>query len=268
MLTVNFALLANPAQAAGFDERMKAPLMKDAGTLRTQAQSYSARFAALQGAGPEQLITNRALAGERFDLSWQIQQAIDVGRPLGDLSAIGFVDRGDGSYGIDLQQFPQWDRVDQTLTALLPQMDWDVYSRDLANRGMTNSAVAKLKDYVASHDARVAVGEKTLPISLSFSHVIRKFDKIKRPVPDAIVLSYVYQRERAGADATREWTAGLLESVDAHSAHILLSAFAEGHPAYIWAPSDQPAGIADILATVRRPDFEELATASAKGVAP
>jgi len=268
MLIFNLALLANAAQAAEFDERVKAPLMKDAGSLRTQAQSYSARFAALQGASADQLITNRALASERFDLSWQIQQAIDVRRPLGDLSAVGFVDRGDGSYDIDLREFPQWDRVDQTLTALMPQMNWDVYSRDLMNRGMSKADVEKLKQYVASHDVRIAVGEKTLPISLGFGRTVRKFDKLKRPVADALVLSYVYQRERSGAEATREWAAGLLGSVDAASARILLSTLSEGHPSYIWAPSDQSAGIADILATVRQPDFESLATASAKGEAP
>ncbi|MEO8061116.1 MAG: hypothetical protein ABI821_00060 [Pseudomonadota bacterium] len=263
-----FASLAGNVQAAEFDQKLSAPLMKDAGTLRTQAQSYSTRFVALQGAGPEQLITNRALASERFDLAWQIQQSIDVHRPLGDLSAVGFVDRGDGSFSIDLEKFPQWDRLDQALSGLLPQLEWEAYSRELINRGMARNEAVKMGAYVASHNVRAAVGAKTLPISLGFSRLVRKFDKLKRPVPDALVLSYVYQRERAAAEATREWTAGLLESVDAQGARVLLSVAAEGQPTYIWGPSDQPGGIADILATVRQPNFEQLVTASANGEAP
>jgi hypothetical protein len=259
------ASLAVTAQAVEFDERLKVPLMKDAGTLRTQAQSFSARFADLKDAGPEQLITNSTLARERFDLAWQIQQAIDVHRPLGDLTTLGFVSRGDGSYSIDLNAFPQWNRLDQQLAGLLPQMNWDVFMRQLVDRGMPPAEVAKLKQYVATHDARASAGEKALPISLSFARIVGKYDKLKQPVPDPVVLSYVYQRARSTADATREWADGLLTSVGAQSARILLSSLGEGQSTSVWAPDNQPAGLADILATVRQPDFEARATAQAKG---
>lgn len=267
-LMLMLAGFAGVAGAVDFDERVKAPLMKDAGTLRAQAQSFSARFAELQAAGPEQLITNRTLAGERFDLAWQIQQAIDVGRPLGDVSGIGFVNRGDGSYSIDLDAFPQWDRIDRELSEVLPRLNWDAFEQQLMNRGMQKEAAAKLKAYVDTHDVRAATNAKLLPISLSFSKLVGKFDKLKRPVSDATVLSYVYQRARAASEGSREWTSGLLGSVDAHSSRILLSAMSEGETSAIWSPSDQAAGIADILATVRRPDFEQRATAEMKGATP
>jgi len=254
--------------AADFDEKLKAPLMKDAGTLRTQAQSFSARFSELERAGAEQLITNRTLAGERFDLAWQIQQAIDTHRPLGDLSVIGLVDRGDGSYRIDLNKFPQWDRQDQYIVGILPQLNWDAFGQQLINRGMAPNEIAKLRQYIATHDARAAAGASKLPISLSFSRLVRKYDKIKRPVPDSVVLSYVYQRARADAEATRDWTDGLLKSVEPQSARVLLSTLNEGETSSIWAPSDQAAGIADILATTRLPNFEELVTAESRGEVP
>jgi len=267
-LVVVLAGLSGIARAAEFDEKVKAPLMRDAGTLRVQVQSFAARFTALQTAGPEQLITNRALAGERFDLAWQIQQAIDVRRPLGDLSELGFVSRGDGSYSIDLNAFPQWDRVDQKLPEILPQLNWGAFAQQLGIRGMAAAETAQLKAYIDTHDARAARNARTLPISLSFSKLVRKYDKINRPVPDATVLSYVYQRERAASEATREWTAGLFDAVDAHGARILRSALSEGVSSSIWAPSDQAAGIADILATVRQPDFEQRATVQANGATP
>jgi hypothetical protein len=265
---VLLAGLAGIASAVEFDETVKAPLVKDAAALRSQAQSFSTRFAALQDAAGEQLITNRTLASERFDLSWQIQQAIDAHQPLGDLSAVGFAGRGDGSYDVDFNSFPQWERVDRKLAALMPTYEWDSLVQILLNRGFTADETAKLEAYLASRDANAEATRRKLPIALSFSKVVRKYDKLRRPVPDAVVLSYIYQRERAAAEATREWAAGLLDSLGAHGARILLSAISEGVSTAVWAPSDQRAGIADTLATVRRPDFEQQASAQAQGAKP
>jgi hypothetical protein len=260
--------LAGIASAVEFDERLQAPMVKDPGQLRTQAQAFSARFAELQDAAGERLIANRTLAGERFDLAWQLQQAIDVHRPLGDLSAVGFVDRGDGSYAIDFNSFPQWERVDRKLATLLPTYQRDSLLQILMNRGFTADETTRLEAYLASRDASAEAAQRKLPVALSFSKVVRKYDKLHRPVPDAVVLSYIYQRERAGAEATREWAAGLLDSIGAHGARILLSAISEGASTAIWAPSDQPGGIADTLAAVRQPDFEQQATARSLGAKP
>jgi hypothetical protein len=267
-LMLILANLAGLARAAEFDEKVIVPLMKDAGTMRAHAQSFSARFGDLKATGLEQLVTNRALASEQFDLVWQLQQAIDVRRPLGDIAALGFVSRGDGSYDIDFHAFPQWERVDRKLAALLPTFNQEALVQQLTNRGFTADEAANLQIYLASHDANAAAKAKKLPVALGFSKLVKKFDMTHRTVPDSLVLSYVYQRERASADATREWAAGLLNSLGAHGARILLSTVNEGTSTSVWAPSDQSAGIADTLAIVRRPDFEELATAQIKGETP
>jgi hypothetical protein len=267
-LFVVLAGLAGLANAVEFDEKAAAPLMKDAAALRAQAQGYATRFASFNDAGAEQLISSRALAHEQFDLSWQIQQAIDVGRPLGDLSAVGLVSRGDGSIRIDFNAFPQWERADQKLADVLPKLDLAAFSKQLAARGMTAAEAAALKTYLDTHDARVDAAARALPVSLGFSKVVKKYDRIKRPVPDATVLSYLYQRELAASDATREWAAGLLAALQPHGARILLSALNEGASSAVWGPSNQSAGIADILATVRLPDYEQRATAEARGDTP
>jgi hypothetical protein len=263
-----FAGLAGSALAVEFDEKVVAPPMQDAETLRGEAQSFSARFTALQDAGTEQLITNQALAAERFDLAWRIQQAIDLHRPPGEMSAIGFVSRGNDSYGIDFNAFPQWERVDRKLAVLLPTYHWESLVQYLMNRGFTADEIARLKAFLASRDVNSESNRRKLPIALSFSKVVKKFVKLKRAVPDAMVISYLYQRERAAAEATREWAADLLNSIGAHGARILLSAMSEGESTSVWSPSDRAAGIAEVLAAVRRPDFEQLATAQAAGVTP
>ena len=267
-LMLILANLAGIAQATEFDEKVNAPLMKDAATMRAQAQSFAARFGDLKDIGLEQLITHRALATEQFDLVWQVQQAIDMRRPLGDVAALGFVSRGDGSYDIDFNAFPQWERIDRKLAALLPTFNQDALLQQLTNRGFTADEASNLKTYLASHDAKAVADGKKLPVALSFSKLVKKFDLTNRPVPDSVVLSYIYQRERASADATREWAAGLLNSVGPHGARILLSTLSEGTSTSVWAPSDRAAGIADTLAVVRQPDFEHLATVQAQGETP
>jgi hypothetical protein len=262
------ASLAGSAGAAGFDEKAAAPQIQDVGTLRSQAQSFSARVNELQDAGTEQLIINRALAAERFDLIWRIQQAIDLHLPLGDLSATGFVSQGNGAYGIDFNAFPQWERVDRKIAVLLPTYNWEALVQYLMNRGFTADEAARLKAFLASRDVKAEASQKKLPVVLGFGKVVRKFDKAKRAVPDGLVLSYLYQRERVGAEATREWAASLLSSIGAHGARILLSAMSEGESSSVWSPDDRAAGIADVLASTRRPDFEQRATAQATGASP
>ena len=67
----------------------------------------------------------------------------------------------------------------------------------------------------------------TLPVALGFARAVRKFDKLKRPVPDALVHSFWYQRARAASEANRAWVEGLMKSFDAQRGRILLSSFLE-----------------------------------------
>ena len=50
-LMVTLAAFTSSAQAADFDEKLKAPAMKDPAELRSQAQAFSARFAQHAGCG-------------------------------------------------------------------------------------------------------------------------------------------------------------------------------------------------------------------------
>jgi hypothetical protein len=266
-LLLMLACCAGTAQAVEFDEKLKAPLVKEPAVLRSQAQSYVAKFNALQ-ASPQELIGNRALAAERFDLAFQIQRAIDVHRPLGDLSAVGLEAREDGSYRVDYNAAPQWEKPDEVLSAMLTSVDWQAFGAQLISRGFREADVAKLKDYVSSHNLQQTSKRDTLPLALSFSKVVKKYDKIKRPVDDALVLSYIYQREKLLAEKSRQWAEELLNALDAQPARVLLAYFGEMQSTGVWGPSDQRAGIDEQLRLMRLPDFEQLATAEATGSAP
>ena len=260
--------LAGIAQAAEFDEKVNAPMAKDAAALKSQAQSFVTQFVEMPSAGTEPRIAEPALARVRFDLEWQFQRSIDQHRPLGDVSALGLVEAGDGSYRIDLSANPQWRRLEEDLAAMLPLANLDAYAQNLIARGFLESDVPKLKTYVATHDVRAMAMARTLPMVLSFSRVVKKYDKAKRSIPDSLVLSYLYQRKKVVFDAQREWAVGLLEPLEPRSARVLLSLTEETQASVVWGPSDQPAGIADVLAAARLPDFEERAKAQAQGATP
>jgi hypothetical protein len=261
-------LIASAAQAVDFDEQLPAPRVQNPVELRGQAQSYAARFSELRAAAPEAPISNQALFRERADLAWQIQRAIDVRAPLGDLSVIGLESAGDGAYRLDFAKSPQWDRLDRVFIAILWQPNWDLLGQQLVARGFRPEDVSALQQYVLTHDAHAVARQRALPYSLAFSRFVKKLDKIKRPVTDELVFSYLYQRDRAYDEALREWADGLLKSLDAQRGRILISYVAESPGIGIWAPSDVRAGIADVLAKVRLADFERRATEESRGATP
>lgn len=263
-----FASIVGVAQAAEFDEKLKAPQLRDATELRAQAQSYSERDAQARVAGLGSLMRDRQLAKQRFDLSWDLQRAIDARRPVGDLSAQGLVDRGDGSYDVDLTAHPQWADPASDLSTLLPVFDPVGLGIELTRRGMTPEDLATLREYPKSHDVNAAKASALLPIATSFSRAVRKYDKLKRPVPDAMVMSYLYQREWVRTEVEREWAASFLDALGPHASRILQSYLGELQRSGTYAPSDPRAGIDGVLASLRLPDFERRAAAEAKGVTP
>lgn len=267
MLIVALAL-TRPAQAVEFDETIKAPMMKSPAALHSQAQAYAARFVAVRDTTPEQLIRNPALAREKFDLRWQIESAIDGRQPLDEFASLGLTPRGDGSYSVDLGEHPEWDALHETMAGMLSRANLEATAPELVNRGFRPEDVVTLRDYIAANNPDTAAATVTLPIALSFGRTVRKYDKIKRPIPDAVVTSYLYQRARASSESNRIWVQGLLDRLDAQRGRILLSSFLEMKPVSVWAPENLTAGIAALLAEVRRPDYEERVKAEAKGVAP
>lgn len=258
-----FATVAGIAQAVEFDEKLKAPQAKDAVELKSRAQTYSARAVQARGAGAAAVIRDRSLSFERFDVEWDLQRSIDFKRPLGDLSGEGIVDRGDGTYGVDLGAYPQWNDPADQLAGMLPALSPAALGAELTRRGMSVDDLAKLRDYLSAHDVKAATHAAALPIAVSFSRVVRKYDKIKRPVPDALVFSYIYQRERATTEARRAWAEGLVDSLTPDAVRVLESYFDEMKSTAIWGPSDPRAGIDGLLANLRLPDFEQKAEAQA-----
>jgi len=260
--------LAGIAHAAEFDEKLTAPTMKSTADFKTQTQAFSKKYAEIRAATPVQLITNASLAKQQFDLNWQVQHAINLGKPLDDLAELGFVSRGDGSYDVDMVAHPEWLEMSSTLIGVTLPDFLDNTVAGLTQRGFRPEDVAKLREYLATSNFNDAGIKGTLPVSLGFGRSVRNHDKLKQSIPDSLVYSYWYQRMRIRGEAERNWAAGLLTSFDAQRQRILMSIVMEQKTTAIWAPDDVAAGIADLLSQVRRADYEQRITAEAKGVAP
>ena len=266
-LTLMLASFAGGAQAVEFDERVKAPMARGGAELKTQAESYFESFARLRSASPLDIVTNKALTQERFELKWQIQRALEDKRPIDDLAALGLEKYGNG-YRVDYNQFPQWEPPSERLVALMPTMSMENVRPMLIARGFRESDVAKLSDYLDTHDLKAAMAARTLPIAISFSKVVKKYDKIKRTVGQDLVFSFLYQRSKVEAEVQRAWAEGLVRTLDDQRVRVLQSYLSELEGTGYWSPSDTASGVADLLAVMRLPDYEQRATVEAAGVAP
>jgi len=266
MLMFALAAVTSSAQAADFDEKLKAPTMKDPAELRSQARAYSARFAQLPAANPEQLARDPAMAREHFDLTWKIKRAVDERRALPDLADLGIVPGPDGSVLIDSKAFPQWLPIHERLSSLLPGWDFAMFGPELIKRGYRDTDITRLKEYLATHDVERTAAQRVLPTALAFNRVVAKYDKLKRPVDYGLAMSFFYQQARLKAEAAREWTLGLLGVLDAQRGRILIEFVSEYETTTSWTPSDPSVAVVDLLAMMRHSDFQERATAEAQGV--
>jgi hypothetical protein len=255
------------AHAAGFDESLKAPMTKDTSDLRTQVQSYSTRYREVSATTPMQMITNTSAARQQFDVSWQLERAVNERQPLSGLEAAGFKSLGDGAYRVDTRQYPEWRSQGEFMATTLNSSFRDGIFAELLQRGFRPEDVQALEEYIATHDVNQAVRAASLPIALSFQRVVQKFDKAGRPVPDSLVVSYWYQRSRAYFEANRAWSEGLLKSLDAQRVRILLSFLSEVESFKSLIPESVPEGIVQTLTDIRSPDLEKRWMAP-EGVAP
>ena len=148
LLGLALAALAGAAQAVDFDEKLKTPVMKSQADLRSQAQAYGTRFAAIRETAPEQFIRNASFAREKFDVVWQIQRAIDERKPLEELAESGITLMPDGSYLVDTKSHPEWNDLHQTIALFLSGENLEHWLPLLADRGFRPADLEIVREYL------------------------------------------------------------------------------------------------------------------------
>lgn len=253
------------AYAVEFDEKVNSPAMKNAADFNIQAQGFAVKYREISAASPAQLVTNTSLARQQFDLSWQLERAINERRPPTGLESMGWVSLANGGYSIDTRKYPEWRFQGENIATMFSSNLRDGVYEELLQRGFRPEDVAALKEYIAANDVKHAIRSASLPIALGFQRVVQKFDKAGRPVPDALVVSYWYQSTRAYVDANRVWSEGLLKTLDPQRVRVLLSYLSELVSSRSLVPENVSEAINGTLTSVRSPDFGKQLTTTDGG---
>src|SRR4030095_3669130 len=145
---------AGVAPAAKFDEKIKAPPAPTNAELKAVIRDYFDTYARVNAKSSAGIVRDKAAYQLWFETHWRLQRAIDQKRPLGDLSEFGLLANADGSYSVDLSQYPQWDTLVEDLQIFAEPTALDNLAAALQQRGVREHDIEAIRQYVARNEAR------------------------------------------------------------------------------------------------------------------
>jgi hypothetical protein len=223
-VTVLLALLAGPTQAAPFDEKLKPPRAATAQALRTKLEAHFATFQRKQQeADPAAFIRDAKASRQWSDLYFAVGLAMDERTPLEDLGAFGLIAKPDGTYGVDLHAFPQWEPLDSRLHKLTNPEILESFVPALEARGFRDEDVSALRTYVATHDPKLTLNTEGRQLVDTFAQRLQAQRKGGQRLDLQEVLAYRYQKSSLRADVERRWAVGLMDTLDRQRQRILAS---------------------------------------------
>jgi len=247
-VTVLFALLAGPTQAAPFDEKLKPPRAATAQALRTKLEAHFATFQRKQqDPDPAAFIRDAKAYRQWSDLDFALQLAMDERTPLKDLDAFGVVARPDGTYHVDLHAFPQWEPLDSRLHRLTNQEILESYLPALKARGFRDEDLTALQTYVATHDPKVDLHAQGRQLVETFAQRLQAQRKVGQRLNLQEVLAYRYQKTSLRTEAERRWAVGLMDALDRQRQRILVSFLDEFQAEMVFGASQD-----DLAATLEQ----------------
>jgi len=247
-VTVLFALLAGPTQAAPFDEKLKPPRAATAQALRTKLEAHFATFQRKQqDPDPAAFIRDAKAYRQWSDLDFALQLAMDERTPLKDLDAFGVVARPDGTYHVDLHAFPQWEPLDSRLHRLTNPEILESYLPALKARGFRDEDLTALQTYVATHDPKVDLHAQGRQLVETFAQRLQAQRKVGQRLNLQEVLAYRYQKTSLRTEAERRWAVGLMDALDRQRQRILVSFLDEFQAEMVFGASQD-----DLAATLEQ----------------
>jgi hypothetical protein len=247
-VTVLFALLAGPTQAAPFDEKLKPPRAATAQALRTKLEAHFATFQRKQqDPDPAAFIRDAKAYRQWSDLDFALQLAMDERTPLKDLDAFGVVARPDGTYHVDLHAFPQWEPLDSRLHRLTNPEILESYLPALKARGFRDEDLTALQTYVATQDPKVDLHTQGRQLVDTFAKRLQAQRKAGQRLNLQEVLAYRYQKTSLRTEAERRWAVGLMDALDRQRQRILVSFLDEFQAEMVFGASQD-----DLAATLEQ----------------
>lgn len=240
-VTLTFAtLLAGQIHAAPFDEKLKAPRAATSQALRTQLKAHFAALERREQEDPAAFIRDRAAHRQWSDFYFSVKLAMDEGMPLKDLATYGLVAARDGTYGVDLKKFPQWEPLDSRLYALSNPEVFESYVPALQARGFRADDVSVLRIYLATHDPRLTVHAEGRQLVETFAERLARQEQGGQRLNLQDVLALRYQKASLKAEAKRQWAVGLLDALDKQRQRILVSLLDERESELTFGAATQP----------------------------
>lgn len=216
-------LLAGPIHAAPFDEKLQAPRAATSQALRAKLKAHFAIFERMQQQDPAAFIRDRAAHRQWADLYFSLKLAMDERVPLKDLATYGLIAAADGTYAVDLKEFPQWEPLDSRLHILSNPEVVESCVPALQARGFREEDFDALRRYLATHDPQLATQSEGRQLIETFATRLSAQRQAGRQLNLQEVLAYRYQKASLKAEAERQWAIGLLDSLDRQRQRILVS---------------------------------------------
>ncbi len=239
LAAVQFGAFFGSVQAARFDEKVKAPPPPSNAELKAVIRDYFDTYARVNAKSPAGIVKDQSAHSKWFDTKWRLGAAMETWKAPVDLAEYGVTPKGDGSYSIDVVNFPQWDPLDARLTELLDPNLFESHSVELKQRGFRDSDVAAMKAYIATMDRPERLASAAnIPLVESFAAQVNSYTLSKHKMDKSQVQAFVYQGTRNSSEATRQWALGLLAVLDRQRQRILDSYFMERQGVMAMRPSD------------------------------
>lgn len=249
LVTLCGASISSSFASATYNEKVRAPQDVTPLGLRQLARSYLGLFS--DGSRTMlDVLRDRALYSQWVELRWHLDRALDRGALDDVLAEFGITSKGDGSYDVDLQRYPQWFPLQSTLAGHLAPDGRDHSLQYLKSRGLSDADVQSLRAYLEANPYPTHEGGIS-PISqgqLAESFAIRVQAKQLRGqrLQRADTMSFVYQRFRLMQEQSRMWGVALFNSLDPRSQQILQTVALENQGTMSMTGSDQEGYLAEI----------------------
>jgi hypothetical protein len=213
--------------SAKFDEKLKAPEAATNEALRASIREYFAVYARATSESPAGIVRDPAAHAKWSETHWRLQRAIDTGRDLGDLTQFGVWPKGDGTYKIDVANFPQWAPISNWALQWLTPTLFDAYAAELLERGFRAEDIDIMRDYASRNEPHRAASAPKIALGESFVVAVKPQLDRQSMIDRPRFMSYLYQNTRIQHEAYRTWTVGLLDSLDPQRQRILESYYLE-----------------------------------------
>lgn len=235
------ASLAIPAQAAPFDEKLRAPRVTTPQALRAELKAHFETFERQRrDPDPAAFVRDRLAHRQWSDLYFSVKLALDEGKPLPDLAEFGLLPQPDGTHGVDLREFPQWEPLDSRLFILTNPEVFESSVPTLEARGFRASDLDALRIYLAAHDPRLATYAEGRQLVETFAKRLQAQRQARQALNLQEVLAFRYQKASIKAEAKRRWALGLLDTLDRQRQRILASFLEEFESDLTFGAASEP----------------------------